>query len=1556
VANFAELFWSRTPEEDLSRRDVDDDAGATIDSWRKFAARDPDAAQIWIDNPLRARDGWQSSHTVVRVMTPDMPFVVDSVLMALSQDGLTTHHFSNVVFSVRRLTEGGIEKFSAQGDAAPQELFIYAEIDRVEADAVAGVHDRLRQTLSDLQAVVGDYSLMTQQLESIVEELRQNPPPLSRAENRENIAFLEWLSASRFTFLGYREFDYRGEIIRQSGQPLGMLRLRRPASDRLLADQPADTRAFLLEPVGLTFSKSGTKSRVHRPAYPDYVGIQRFNADGEVIGEYGFLGLYTSRVYMEHPDNIPMLRRKVKNVIARSNLDPNGFDGKVLAQVLATYPRAELFEMSEDQLFANALAITYIHERRRTRVFTRYGRYGLFVNCLVFLPRDLFNTQSRTRVQDLLTATFDAEDLDYDAYISESTLVRLEFVLRIRPGARPSVNPAQLEQNISELIGDWTSELNAALIAAFGETQGRRTGREFADAFPAGYRERFAARLAVDDVASIQQLSAQSGLLTRFYRRPEDTSDVLRLKVIHLGEPLPLSEVIPQLENLGLRTMGMHPYRVSRAEGPVVSIHDFELVYQGPLDLADAGPRFNDAFVQIWQAVIENDGYNRLILGAGLSWRQVAVLRTYALYMTQIRFGFSQSFISDTLAKHEGLSALLVSYFENRFTLGESQNEDAIRQAIEQALDSVDLLNEDRILRKILELMAATVRTNYYVRSAEDTPRPYLSIKILPAAVTNMPQPAPAYEIFVNAPHFEGAHLRGGAIARGGLRWSDRREDYRTEVLGLMKAQIVKNAVIVPTGAKGGFVLKPVGRNGHNVLPVQCYREFIGGLLDLTDNIVNGDVVPPANVRRHDDDDPYLVVAADKGTASFSDEANAVAEAYGFWLGDAFASGGSNGYDHKKMGITARGAWVSVQRHFAERGIDVQRDNVSVLGIGDMSGDVFGNGMLLSDAIKLVAAFNHQHIFIDPDPDPKRSFAERQRLFAATAGWTAYDPSLISTGGGVYSRQAKSIALNDQMRALLDVHGNRITPDELIHALLKAPVQLIWNGGIGTYVKARHEHHADADDRANDHLRVNADELRCQVFGEGGNLGLTQAARIEFSLNGGALNTDFIDNSAGVDCSDHEVNIKITLDEIVAAQDITPKQRNELLLAMTEEVAQLVLNNNARQAQTLSLARRHSGKHQTEYQRFIDQMEADELLDRELEFIPDDDELGERFGRGSGFSRPELAVLLAYAKIHIKRNLVQSNIHQDPLIAEQLTQLFPKTLINQRKSALLQHRLKSEILATQLANDVVHHMGITFVSHLMDSVGGNVSEIIRAYFAAAESFSIREHCRAIERLVIDDEALKLELLLEQIRLGRRVTRWIMRHQRQFFDSRQFIDTFKQRIHLLDEPRADLTRSMGATRFAERMAQLREAGIPEQLARNSAGINDIAVTLPIISAAADAGTDLLAVAQAYGELGQALNFAWLTEQLTEMPTSSHWQAMEQATLSDDITTHQSLLAAAVVKHANGNLGDWMQTHPTFTQSWQRTIEDVQHSITPDFSLYSMACRKLDDLCRGLVANT
>jgi glutamate dehydrogenase len=1565
AAAFTRQFWARVSDEDLADRNPEDGTGATIASLRRFQHHKPNDVLIDVENPEYERDGWASPHSVIMIVHADMPFLTDSVLMELSRHELVVHHLQNVVFRTVRTEDGTLQRLiqdgsGGQGAGGTPEVLIYAEIDRVETSRLQALEARVAEILRDVRAVVADFGPMKQRLAEIASDVSRDRPPLPADEIEEGLAFLDWLMHNSFTFLGYREFDFSDGVMRQiPGSALGILKTRDAATARVIAEQPQDTRAFILERHLLAFSKSGTRSQVHRPAYPDYIAVKKFNKSGEVIGEHGFFGMYTSPVYTERPERIPMIRRKVANIMARSQLDPNGFDGKVLAQVLATYPREELFQASEDELFRVAMAVTNIHERRRTRVFLRRDRYGLFYTCLVFMPRDLYNTRIRIKIQRLLIDALGAEDAPFHVLFSESILVRLHFTLRVPPGTMRDVDTDELERRIVALTRDWGQDLRQALMQEFGETRGRQLADQYLDAFPASYREDFSVRAAVHDIDDAEKLCPTNNLSMRFHRPPERSAERANLKIFHLGDPLSLSAILPALENMGVRVIGGQPYEIHCVNGKTISIHDFELTYSRALDIAEIGPRFEDAFVRLWNGLADNDSYNRLVLAAGLTSREVNVLRSYARYMRQTRFGFSQDFISDTLLKNAEIAGRLARYFVDRFSLRESHDHTPARQEILTLLDGVALLNEDRVLRRFLEMIDATVRTNYFQETAEGAPKAYLSVKLMPQQLAGLPQPVPKYEIFVFSPRVEGVHLRAGSIARGGLRWSDRHEDFRTEVLGLVKAQIVKNSVIVPTGAKGGFVVRrpPPERDAFMAEGVACYKQFISGLLDITDNIVAGAVVPPRNVRRYDGDDPYLVVAADKGTATFSDYANGVAESYGFWLGDAFASGGSNGYDHKKMAITARGGWISVQRHFLERGIDVQKDSITIVGVGDMSGDVFGNGLLRSEAVQLVAAFNHLHVFIDPNPVPATSFSERARLFALQrSGWNDYDPKLISPGGGVFARSMKRIPISLEMKARFGITADGLSPDELINALLKAPVDLVWNGGIGTYVRSTVEADADVGDRANDHVRVTAAELKAKVFGEGGNLGMTQAARVEYALAGGGVNTDFIDNSAGVDCSDHEVNIKILLNQLVADGDLTGKQRNQLLAEMQNDVAGLVLNDNFKQAQAISLAERNARARPSEFQRFITRMETDQRLDRALEGVPTDDVLAERVSRGSGLTRPELAVLLSYAKTHLKERLIASDIHKDPAVAKMIFEEFPQAIDTRFGDAVHRHRLSREIVATMSANDVVHHLGITSTVHLAELVGGEPDEIVRGYFVAAHCFSIREWFTQIETADFDG-VKKLEMMIELMQLARLATRWFVRNRRASLDVAKLQEHFTPKVRALLPFRLALMGTSGAARADERAKARMAAGASEQLANATSNAPAWAVSLPIIEAAEQIHADPGAVAQVFAVLNHAIGIDWLAERLIELMPTSLWQGMERDALIDELMALHASLAARIhgetpAADPESSVKGWLERYGLFARTWKTALESAQRASGLDMSLLSITGRKLAALTAGL----
>ncbi|WP_407363191.1 NAD-glutamate dehydrogenase [Pseudomonas luteola] len=1578
---FADQFFGIVALEELTQRRLSDLVGCVLSAWRLLERFNPAQPQVNVFNPEYERHGWQSAHTAVEVLHADIPFLVDSVRMQINRSGHSVHTLQNSVLSVRRDETGRLLEVlpkGTQGEGVSQESVIFLEIDRcASASDMKALESALLEVLGEVRLAVNDFNPMKQRVAHLLDQLDTVAGPNVAAEELDEVkTFLAWLNDNHFTFLGYEEFTVEnegegGRIFYDESSLLGLSRQLRIGLTAEDAHIQTESLQYFREPLLLSFAKAALPSRVHRPAYPDFVSIRQCDEQGHVIREHRFMGLYTSNVYNQSVEAIPFIRRKAAEVRRRADFGASAHLGKELAQVLEALPRDDLFQTPVDDLFATAMSIVQIQERNKVRVFLRRDPYGRFYYCLAYVPRDIYSTEVRQRMQQILMERLHGTDCEFWTYFSESVLARVQFILRIDPGQKPEIDPSRIEKEMVQACRSWKDDYASLIIDTLGEAQGTAVLADFPQGFPAGYRERFAPHLAVVDMRHLLNLSESRPLIMSFYQ-PLGYSggdNVLHCKLYHADTPLALSDVLPILENLGLRVLGEFPYHLRKKDGREYWIHDFAFTTVAGLhvDLQQLNDTFQDAFIHIVNGSAENDSFNRLVLTAGLPWRDVALLRAYARYLKQIRIGFDVGYIASTLNNHVDIARELTRLFRMRFYLARRMSpedledkQQRLEQAILAALDNVAVLNEDRILRRYLDLIKATLRTNFYQPDENGQPKGYFSFKFNPRAIPELPKPVPRFEIFVYSPRVEGVHLRGGKVARGGLRWSDREEDYRTEVLGLVKAQQVKNSVIVPVGAKGGFVPRrlPVGGSRDEILAeaIACYRIFISGLLDITDNLKEGEVVPPVGVVRQDDDDPYLVVAADKGTATFSDIANGIAAEYGFWLGDAFASGGSAGYDHKKMGITSRGAWVSVQRHFRERGIDVQKDPVTVLGIGDMAGDVFGNGLLRSESLELVAAFNHLHIFIDPNPDAARSFAERQRLFdLPRSSWTDYDASLISEGGGIFSRSAKRIEISPQMKERFDIQADQLTPNELIHALLKAPVDLIWNGGIGTYVKASFESHADIGDKANDALRVNGNELRAKVVGEGGNLGMSQLARVEYGLTGGACNTDFIDNAGGVDCSDHEVNIKILLGDVVSSGDMTLKQRNQLMGEMTDEVGELVVNNNYMQTQALSLAERRARTHLMEYKRLIVDLEGRGKLDRALEFLPSDDVLAERASQGIGLTRAELSVLISYSKIDLKEQLLKSSVPDDEYLSRDMHTAFPQRLTEEFGEAMQRHRLKREIVSTQIANDLINHMGITFIQRLKESTAMSAADITRAYVVMRDVLHLPHWWRQIEALDYKVPAdVQLSLMDELMRLGRRATRWFLRSRRGELDAARDVAHFGPRVAALGVRLNELLEGEPRSQWEGRYQHYIDQGTPELLARVVAGTTHIYTLLPIIQAADVTGHDPIQVASTWFAVGNALDLTWYQQQLNELPVENAWQALAREAFRDELDAQQRIITIAVLQMPEApednaaRLALWMEHNRTMVERWRGMLSDVRAASGKDFAMYAVAARELMDL--------
>ncbi len=1578
LSTFVEQFFSNVPLEDLDTRSIETLYGMAISNWNLIYQRQADECKVRVFNPTEKEEGWHSSYTVIQVCQVDMPFLVDSIRLELNRLGYSTNLIIQLGgMQVRRNKKGQLTEllpFESKAEEVLVEATLYIELDKEpNVQKLTTIEENLRHILHDVELSVNDWEAMRTRLYDAIAELDKEEIPLDHEEIDEAKAFLHWLVNDHFTMLGYRDYSLNvrnGEtvldIVPNSG--LGVLRDEsKSKATRKLSELPRAAREQALSKQILIISKTNTISTVHRPAYTDYVGVKRFNNKGEIIGERRFIGLYTSDAYHDNPQDIPLLRRKIALILKKSGVLHHGHSAKALMNILETFPRDDLFQGSVDELSELALGIWHLQERRRVRLFLRKDAYNRYVSCLVYLPRDKFNTNLINRMQEVLVEQLKGSEVIYSTFFPESVLARIHYVVRTDPQHKLVINTKAIEEKLIQVAQSWYDRVRVRMIEKFGEEEGEKLMHLYKQAFPAGYREAFKASSVLHDIKHIEVLRNNQDLAMTFYRPKNADPGVFRLKTFRYDENIPLSDVIPTLENMGLRVLSEQPYQLQVGDRSVW-LNDFMMYYPEihPIDVDRIKDRFQDAFYNVWKGTTGNDSFNRLVLAAELNWHEVRVLRAYAKYLHQARFHFSQHYIEQAFSNNPGIARLIMEFFHLHFDpqleKGRASKLLQIEKSILSALDHVSSLDEERIFSRYIALVKATLRTNYYQTTSDGKFKDYLSLKLDPRKIPDLPLPLPMFETFVYSVRFEGVHLRGSKVARGGIRWSDRREDFRTEVLGLMKAQSVKNAIIVPHGAKGGFYPKLLPTDGSREEIMQegihCYQNFIRGLLDLVDNLENGKITTPPNTVRYDGDDPYLVVAADKGTATFSDIANSISAEYDFWLGDAFASGGSAGYDHKKMGITARGAWESVKNHFYDLGLDTQKEEFTVVGIGDMSGDVFGNGMLLSKHIKLVAAFNHMHIFIDPNPDPKTSFDERQRLFnLPRSQWTDYNEKLISKGGGIYARSAKAIKLSPEAQSLVGTDKETIEPNELIRLLLKAEVDLLWNGGIGTYVKSKTETDAQVGDRANDALRINGDELRCRVVAEGGNLGFTQLSRIEYELSGGRINTDFIDNSGGVDCSDHEVNIKILLSRVVANGKLTLADRNKLLASMTDEVGKLVLINNYSQARAISLAVKQSAEYFELYRQYMDTYEQSGKLPRALEFLPNNKDLNDRKADGLALTRPEIAVLMAYSKLILKEQILGTEFTKDPSLIGYLESAFPKTLAKQYRDEMNQHRLVREIIATQLCNDLVTNLGITFSYQMQDETGGSAESVVRAYVTSREIFSMVDYLNAIQSLEHKVSADVLhQMTLDITQLIRRATRWFLRNRHGHYDILKTIEHFKKPLEKLAEALPNLLTGNAKTAYNERIQALTKSGVPKEIAKQFAMTGHMLLVLNIVEASSGAKVDVLTAAAYHFELIEQLDLIWFREQINSFPITNHWGVLARAAYKADLDSLQRAITASVIATRDNKLSPqqqikaWLQSHSEHVNRWENMVTDLRNTPSNDFSMLTVAMRELVDLAR------
>ncbi len=1567
-----DAYYQHVPAEERKERPPEALRGAAMSHARLAAVRTPGETLLKVWQPDADTDGWDArGHLVLQVVTDDRAFLVDSTIGFLAKEGFGVDWLVHPQLDVVRDDAGHLRSVGIAGGAAEpgalRESWMYLEIDRSDRpDVVEVIGEGVRRVLRDVELATEDWEPMRSRAREIVAEMRSAPPVgISPDEAAEAAMLLSWLADDNFTFLGYREYDLAGEpgdeqlrSVPTSG--LGILRNERRESasfNRL----PPRSRARAREKTVLVITKANSRSTVHRTSYLDYIGIKTFDASGEVVGERRFLGLLASSAYTGSITRIPILDRKVDAVISGLGYDADSHAAKEILDLLETYPRDELFQIPVEGLAEIAEALIHLQERRHVQLFVRRDPYDRFLSCLVYLPRDRYTTNVRLTIEKMLAERVGGRPMiDYGVWVSESQLARVHLVVRPRPGEElGTLEASELQGEVAAAVRSWEDALGEAVGRRFGDASTTSMLAGFRDVFPAAYKEDVAAADAVDDVLAARALLAGEDKIVVHVEPDPSEGDPNALRVrLYAREPAALTDLLPAFASHGVDIIDERPYELATDEP--VWVYWFRARSHVLTD-EDSRERLTEAFAACWDGRAEVDGFNRLVLGANLDWRQAVVLRAYARYLQQAGTPFSLESLQAVLLAETDVVRLILDLFRARF---DPSVDDSVRQSLteeveadlRERLEAVEGLDADRVLRSYRTLVRATVRTSFFQRGADGRPRSYVSFKLSPRDIPDLPEPRPAHEIFCYSPRVEGVHLRFGAVARGGLRWSDRRDDFRTEVLGLVKAQMVKNAVIVPVGAKGGFYCKqlpdPADREAWLAEGVACYKTFISSMLDLTDNRVDGQAVPPPDVVRHDGNDTYLVVAADKGTATFSDIANQIATDYGYWLGDAFASGGSAGYDHKAMGITARGAWVSVQRHFREMGVDCQREDFTCVGIGDMSGDVFGNGMLLSEHIRLVAAFDHRHIFVDPEPEAARSYAERKRLFALPrSSWADYDRSLLSEGGGVFSRKAKSVPISPQMRKALGIDEDVTTmsPPELLRAILTAPVDLLWNGGIGTYVKASSESHADVGDKANNAIRVNGNQLRCKCVGEGGNLGLTQLGRIEYALAGGRINTDFIDNSAGVDTSDHEVNIKVLLNVVRARGDLTLEERDTLLASMTDEVAHLVLRDNYDQNVSLagsvdaavSLLHAHAS--------WVARLERGGYLDRALEFLPAPNQIAERRSQGVGMTAPELAVLLAYTKIVLERELLTSDIADDPYYRGHLFGYFPSALRQEYRADMAQHPLRREIVVTAIVNEMVNRAGISYFHRLSGETGASAADLARARSIAAEicgEGALLERANVLDNQVPADVQEVMRSAAQA--LVERMSRWLINHRR-FTDVEGSVDYFGTTVQSLLRELPRLMVGREHTVWRGRADELVRAGVPVEDAETFAALGPAYGAIEMADIALSTGVEATTVAEVFFELGEQLGLDRLSHRIQALPRDDRWRSMARAALRDDLLGVQGQLARKVLSStepsssASERVQEWGASEASVLERAEETLEEIWGEDTPDLARLSVGLR-------------
>ncbi len=1584
---FTRIYYSRTPLMELREMDPAHAAEVATNSFAFFAEKTPvkDRPVMRLLTPEgKTPEGKESgTHLILEILNNDMPFLVDSLRAELGRLGITIHETIHPVMYVQRSADGALKKICIPAEdgslpkSAKAESFIHFELsflpDDLSEDAFL---ETLKKVLHMVKLSVDDWHKLTTKTKEIVKQIWKIEKYFERDEVKELYDFISWLLEDNFVFLGYIEYDFTNGKKQPSlsvvpNSELGLFRLEDyELKPKGLMSLPPELLHFSQQPELIEITKSNRKSSVHRPVLMDYISIKRFDTRGKVIGEHRFLGMFTSTVYYQSADQIPYIRLKIARTLVRANFDPNSHNGKSLKAILEFYPRDELFQISENDLLNFSIAIMALEAKPNVKLLVRKDRYERFMSCMVYVPRERFNTYLREQITQILESAFGGSVTAFYTQITDSPLARAHLIVSTEPGQAKEVDLEKIEAQIARVTNRWQDGLRSALQTQVDAEKSDALFSRYCDAFSDAYLQVHDAKSTVADILKIEGALKETGLAIDLYQLNSDPDTVFHVKIYtyHDSERA-LSDMLPLLEHMGCVVLEVNPFEVeAKQHDSTVLIRDFLVRIDGVdnVDIEEIEEKFETALTRAWMGHIANDDFNSLTLFAGLTWREVRVIRSFCQYLRQIGFPYSRSYMAGALAKHPEATKILMQMFFDKFDPADDAPKDPSITKQHMAdlrayLEQVGNMAEDKIIRRLGDLIEACLRTNYFQTDKDGNHKPYLSFKFNSSRIPELPAPVPYAEIFVYSIKTEGIHLRGGNIARGGLRWSDRPEDFRTEVLGLVKAQMVKNAVIVPQGAKGCFIAKDLpdrsDRDAFIKAGIESYKEFLCGLLDVTDNLVDDKVIPPDDVVRYDDDDPYLVVAADKGTATFSDIANSIAEEYGFWLGDAFASGGSVGYDHKAMGITARGAWVSVMRHFAEMGKNIDEEDFTAVGIGDMSGDVFGNGMLLSEHIRLVGAFNHLHIFIDPNPDAAKSFKERKRLFELPrSSWIDYDKKLISKGGGVFSRQDKSIPLSKEIQALLDTKTKELPPDEVIKLLLKAEVELLWNGGIGTYVKAGDESHDDVGDRANNSVRINGSDLRCKIVGEGGNLGFTQKGRIEYARTGGRINTDAIDNSAGVDCSDHEVNIKIALDKAVQNKRLTVAKRNKLLEAMTNNVAELVLIDNRLQTQALTIAEYQGMDIFESNARMMRALENNGMLDREVEFLPDEKKLNEMRAVKQTFTRAELCVLLSYAKLALYEDIKDAELLNSDYFIHDLVRYFPDAMQGDFKEEILAHPLRRDIIGTIITNSMINRAGITFAHNIKEETGIHPCDIARAYVITRDAFKLRDLWCQIE--ILDGKIpadIQAEMFFEISSFIERSCLWFLQNCALPLDIPKIMNIYAEGISVFAEHFESLISETLNRAYTKHVECLKERHVPESLARSVAGLEAMSSACDIVMVADEHDLDVRVVGNLYFELGARLRLGWLRRCAANILSDTYWNRMAVKSVISDLYLQQRRLTSNVIESLCRNnvcstsVDEWYAQNERELERYHGFINDMKSQEALDFSMLIVAMRNAETIC-------